>query len=295
MPMRVLGTRTDRAALSALFVLGGFSVDAQIVRPKEPMPAFEVASIKPSKPATVTAPVVAGNPQRVKEVPVGGAAPVGDRLHFIGQIELLIAAAYGLPFSSSDRILGGPDWIRSESERYEVIGKIDGAHYAAIRKMSPVQQQEQVSLMEQSLLADRFNFRAHIETREMPRYALVVAKVGHKLARAQDDAKSRLSFLRKGQEIELRATAVSLEELAQSPVLRIDSRQIVDRTALQGRFDFTLTFRVNANAAIGASAEDSNAPNLPAALQEQLGLRLVPDSGPVEIVVIDHIERPSEN
>jgi bla regulator protein BlaR1 len=279
--------------LVALLLLAGeFSLSAQLLRPKEPMPSFEVATIRPGRPSTVIPPVGAGGPQRVKVAPTGAAAPVSDRVHFIGQIELLIGAAYGLPLSSSARILGGPDWIRNESDRYEVTGKIDDTHYAAIQKMSPAQQQEQVSLMEQSLLADRFKFRAHIETREMPEYALVVAKGGSELERAQDDARSQLSFVQNGRENELRATAVPVEELARSRFLRMDKRQILDRTGLQGRFNFTLKFTV---ADVGAIGDDSNAPQLPTALQEQLGLKLVPGNGPVEVVVIDHIERPSEN
>jgi len=154
---------------------------------------------------------------------------------------------------------------------------------------------EQVSLMEQSLLIDRFKFRAHIEDREMPMYALAVAKGGSKLERAHDDDKSQLSFVRNGQESELRATGVSVEELARSPFLRIDDRLIVDRTGLQGRFNFMLRFRDNPNADIGGSGDDGSAPALPAALQGQLGLKLVPENGPVPVVVIDHIERPSEN
>jgi len=224
--------------------------------------------------------------------PVGAAPPIGDRVHFIGQIELLIEAAYGLPFSSGVRILGGPDWIRNESDRYEVTGKIEDANFAAIRKMSSAQQQEQVSLMEQSLLADRFKFKAHIETREMPEYALVIAKGGSKLERAQADATSQLSFVRNGQENEIRATAVSVDELARSPFLRTDKRQIVNTTDLEGKFSFTLKF---SNAVVGGIQDASDAPELPAALQEQLGLRLVPRNGPAEVVVIDRIERPSEN
>ena len=85
---------------------------------------------------------------------------------------------------------------------------------------------------------------------------------------------------------------MSIEELARSQFLRIDKSQIVDRTGLQGRFSFTLKF---SNAVVGGTQDDSNAPELPTALQEQLGLKLVPENGPVEVVVIDHIERPSEN
>jgi uncharacterized protein (TIGR03435 family) len=88
---------------------------------------------------------------------------------------------------------------------------------------------------------------------------------------------------------------VSVEELARSPFLRIDERPIMDRTGLQGRFNFTLKFRDNPNADVGGSADDGSAPALPAALQAQLGIKLVPENGPVQVVVIDRIERPSEN
>ena len=289
--------RSAGIALSVFLLgVGEFSLHAQLLEPKDPMPSFEVASIKAWRPSTVISPVGSGTPQKVMKVaPTGAAIPVSERVHFIGQIELLIEAAYGLPFSSSNRIVGGPDWIRSESDRYEVTGKIDDGRYAAIRKMSPAEQEEQVSLMEQSLLADRFEFRAHIENRDMPRYALVVAKGGSKLEPATGDDKSELSFVRNGQLNELRATAVSVEELARSPFLRIDGRLLVDRTGLQGRFNFTLKFRPNPNADVGGSDDYSDAPALPAALQGQLGLKVVPENGPVQVVVIDHIVRPSEN
>jgi uncharacterized protein (TIGR03435 family) len=254
------------------------------------MPSFEAATIKPWSPPAVV------SPQRpVKLVPMGGPAPVTDRVHFIGQIELLIEAAYGLPISSENGILGGPDWVRSESDRYEVTAKIDDAQYAAISKMTIAGQQEQVSLMEQSLLADRLKFKAHIETRQMPGYALLVAKGGSKLAPAQDGAKTQLSLARNGRENDLSATAVSIEELARSPFLRIENRKVVDKTGLPGRFTFTLKFSPRTTADAGGNVDIGNAPELPTALQEQLGLRLVPESEPVEVVVIDHIERPSAN
>jgi bla regulator protein blaR1 len=154
---RTFGERSTGATLSTLLLLvGEFSLGAQFLQPKETMPSFEVASIKLWRPSAVIPPAGSGSPPRMKVVPTGAAPPVGERVHFIGQAELLIEAAYGLPFSSSSRVVGGPDWIRSESDRYEVVGKIDDAHYTAIQRMSPAQQQEQVSLMEQSLLADRF-------------------------------------------------------------------------------------------------------------------------------------------
>lgn len=266
-----------------LSVAAAAPVGGQLVRAVQPMPSFEVVSVKPWSPT----PAPAGGAPRVKVVPTGVAPPaISDRVHFIGQIELLIESAYGLPFSSESQVVGGPEWMRSESDRYEVTATIDAARYAAMQKMSAAQQKEQVSLMEQLLLAERFGLKAHVETREMPEYSLVVAKGGSKMERAAEGAESRLSLSRNGQENEIRATAVSMAELAKSPFVKMDQRQIVDKTGLEGRFNFTLTYRAN---------DESDGAALPTALQEQLGLRLVPESGPAEVVVIDHIERPSGN
>ncbi len=270
------------AGLLALFAaVAEFAFSGQAIQPREPMPSFEVVSIRPWSPA----PVAEGARKPVKVAPAGAAPAITDRVHFIGQIELLIGAAYGLPPSDS-RILGGPEWMRSESDRYEVTGKIDEAHYAAMQKLSSAEQREQVSLMEQSLLADRFKFKAHIETRETPQYALVIAKNGSRLERAPNDAQTRLALARNGGVSEIQATAVSMGELARAPFLRMDNREIVDKTGLQGRFNFTVKFSANG---------ETEAPALATALQEQLGLRLIPENGPAEVVVIDHIERPSGN
>jgi uncharacterized protein (TIGR03435 family) len=125
------------------------------------MPSFEVVSIKPWSPA----PVVAGAQKPVKVAPPGVAPAITDRVHFIGQIELLIASAYRLPPSSDERIIGGPEWMRSESDRYEVTGKIEAGRFAAMQKMSSAEQREEVSLMEQSLLAERFGLAGSMSFR----------------------------------------------------------------------------------------------------------------------------------
>src|SRR3569833_4510034 len=138
------------ARLFALFAMvAEFALSAQVIQPRNSMPAFEVVSIKPWSPP----PVADGAQKPVKVAPLGAAPAITDRVHFIGQIELLIGSAYGLPPASDSRISGGPDWMRSESDRYEVTGKVDAARCAAMQKMSAAEQREQVSLMEQSLLA----------------------------------------------------------------------------------------------------------------------------------------------
>lgn len=279
-----------RIVLSALpFVACSVPLPAQLLRPTEPMPSFEVATVNPFSPPAVP-PKPAGSPPPEKVAPAPGPAPpAGDRVSFTGEILLLIESAYGLPIESGNRILGGPSWIRNQSERYRVTAKIAAGDHAAMLNMTAKERRQQLSWMQQSLLADRFKLKAHIEARDLPMYALVIAKNESKMESASGDAQSRLSLARNGQELEIRGIAISVEELIQSPFLRIDNRVVVDKTGLPGRFNFTLKFR--ATDALGTS----DAPELPTALQEQLGLKLVPETGPVEVLVIDSIERPSEN
>ena len=155
--------------------------------------------------------------------------------------------------------------------------------------------------MMQQVLVDRFRFAAHRAIRELPVYELVVAKGGPKLEEAAPgdsdanglkDARGHtpLDHMRVGfGSVDCQAVPMtSLIEI----LMGLSGRTVVDKTGLEGRFNFTLKFRV---ADVGASGDDSNAPELPAALQEQLGLKLVPENGPVKVVVIDHIERPTEN
>jgi uncharacterized protein (TIGR03435 family) len=158
-----------------------------------------------------------------------------------------------------------------------------------MQKMNPAQQREQVSLMEQSLLADRFKLKVHFETREMPGFALVIAKGGPKLTPAKDGESTRLSL----HQNEMTATAITLDQWIHSPFL--GGRVVVDQTGLKGTYNFTLTWSdqpVNSDA---GQENGTDAPSLFTAVQEQMGLKLVPTKAPVEVIVIDHIERPSEN
>jgi bla regulator protein BlaR1 len=232
----------------------------------------------------------------MKASPVGGGGQPTDRVHFIGQAEIFIASAYNLPVASESRIVGGPDWLNRESNRYEIQAKIDDLSYAAMQKMTPAQQREQVALMEQSLLADRFKLKVHFETRAMPVYALVIAKSGAKLTPAESGETSKLFTLDNDQGSEITATAVTLEEFVRSPLLRTGGRLVLDQTGLKGKYDFTLKFGSEQFAATGIGQESgADTPSIFTAIREQLGLRLVPSKGPVEVIVIDHIERPSAN
>ena len=184
----------------------------------------------------------------------------------------------------------------SESNRYEIQAKIEDSRYAAMQKMSPAQQSEQVDLMEQSLLADRFKLKVHFEKREMPVYALVVAKGGPKLTPAEIGESSKLFSAPTDRGNKITAEAVTLDDFANSPLLRTGGRLVIDQTGLKGTYDFTLESGPDRTVAPDTAQEGGgDAPSFFTAIQEQLGLRLVPTKAPVEVIVIDHIEKPSEN
>jgi bla regulator protein BlaR1 len=266
----------------------------QILHASGPLPSFEVATIKPwRRPPTPPPPppsdgITAPNPALPDKIAPGNeGGQRTDRVHLILPARLLIAFAYNVPFGFERiRVVGGPDWLGSDD--YEIQAKIEDSLYAAMQKMTPAQQREQVNLMEQSLLADRFKLKVHFETREMPIYALVIAKGGPKLTAAKDGESSRLSMHGN----EMTATAITLDQWIHAPFL--GGRIMVDQTGLKGIYDFTLTWSESVASGAGQESE-TDAPSLFTAVQEQLGLKLVPTKGPVEVIVIDHIEKPSAN
>jgi uncharacterized protein (TIGR03435 family) len=227
----------------------------------------------------------------MKVSPVGVTGQTTDRIRMILPVSLLIASAYDLPVGSEDRRIIGPEWLH-QNEQYEIQAKIDDTLFTAMQKMPPAEQHRQVSLMEQSLLADRFKLRLHFETREMPVYELVIDKGRLSLVSAKDGESSKLATISTLQGSEMTATAVTLGDFARSPLLTGPAgvRPVVDRTGLKGSYDFTLKWRADSS-----TPSDSDEPSLFTAIREQLGLRLVPSKAPVEVIVVDHIEHPSPN
>jgi bla regulator protein BlaR1 len=274
--------------LAGLIAPGATPASGQILHATADRPSFEVATIKPWK-RTPSPPPDGAPPKVMKVAPVGVDPLLTDRVDTILPISILIESAYNLPVGSGSRILGGPDWLRQDIDQFEVQAKIEDSEFAAMQKMSPAQQRERVALMQQSLLADRFKLKLHFETRELPAYALTIAKSGAKLSPAKPDESSRISTLGNQQGSEMTAIAVTLKQFVLSPLLTgsAGGRLVVDQTGLKGAFDFTLKWTPEQLAADG--------PSFFTAIQEQLGLQLVPAKAPLEVIVIDHIEQPSAN
>jgi uncharacterized protein (TIGR03435 family) len=145
----------------------------------------------------------------------------------------------------------------------------------------------------QTLLADRFQLRLRRETKELPVYALVAGKNGPKLREADEQGAMSLGRGR------ITARKASMERLAENLGNQL-GRTVVDRTGLEGNFAFELEWTPDPGQPLdlldpSPAPADPSGPSIFTALQEQLGLKLEPQKDPVEILIIDHVEKPSEN
>ena len=175
-----------------------------------------------------------------------------------------------------------------------------------MRKMTDAQMRTSVELVRQklqALLADRFQLTLHHETKEQPVYALVIGKNGSKLQESQSKQEGRHMMMGRG---ELNGEGVPLDMLV-SNLSRQVGRPVIDRTGLKGNYDFKLQWTPDPGQSGGPMGgppppgveapppPDPNGPSIFTAVQEQLGLRLESQKGPVDLIVIDRVEKPSEN
>ncbi|MGA8593910.1 MAG: TIGR03435 family protein [Bryobacteraceae bacterium] len=264
-------------------------------------PAFEVASIKPAKSGT---PFVG-----IRSVPGSGRFTASNV-----SIRMLITMAYKLqPF----QLEGGPAWLASDRYDIEATPERTGNDDSAKQQHVDFEQQfEQQRLRIQALLEDRCKLKFHRETRELPIYALVVAKNGPKLKPSEQKKHAPMMGIGRGR---LEGQGVKLSFLADALSHQLD-RTVLDKTGLTGNYDIKLEYTPDqsqggpgfggppgegpgpgAGPGPGPMGKDtpappdSNGPSIFTALQEQLGLKLESQKGPVEILVIDHVEKPSEN
>jgi uncharacterized protein (TIGR03435 family) len=261
----------------AVGVLSLGSADAQTPRPSVAAgPAFEVASIKPS-----TANILARN---IRPYPGGRVVAQGTTLRF------LIEWAYQV---GDFQVSKTPGWM--DSDRYDVEAKAP----AGVDQSPP-----QLRLMFRTLLANRFKLALHRESKDADTYVLTVAKGGPKLHPSDDagcvssqDVHCGGTSVSPGM---IRATQGNLPLLAAALSAALGG-PVSDQTGLTGAFDFQLQWTpeyalpTSPGEAPVRPSPDSKHPFLSTALQEQLGLKLASQKGKVEMLVIDHAEKPSSN
>lgn len=207
-----------------------------------------------------------------------------------------------LGFSTNGRVVGAPDWMRSD--KYDIVARIDEADMAAWQK--PTTQKEMLHAMMQSLLAERCKLAAHREMRDKPVYALVTGKNGPKLHEAESVESAAIvakhpnagaipgggGMFSFGAGGSMELYGASMETLA-IVLSNMAGRPVEDRTGLTGRYDIKLKMmQPEPPAADGTQDQE---PSIFTVVQEQLGLKLESAKGIVETLVIDHVERPSEN
>jgi len=197
----------------------------------------------------------------------------------------LIQFAYGVPDS---QILGGPAWL--DTILFDIDAKSDAAVDAELHALPTEQARHQKQLMVQALLADRFQLKVHLETRQLPIYALVVTKDGPKFKPSKidgttiDTGRTRLHIACSDDTI-----GILTRELAQ-----MLGRPVLNQTELSGRYDLSLRWTPD-DAPVSAPSSADVPPDIFTAIQEQLGLKLESTKGPVPVLVIDSIEKPSPN
>jgi uncharacterized protein (TIGR03435 family) len=229
-------------------------------------PTFEVASIKPNK----------GDSTNIS------SAATGDRFTSTNVTPLmLIAKAYRV---KTERISGGPGWVASE--RYDVEAKGAGAN-----------RPDQLGLILQSLLADRFGLVVHRAIKEVPVYALVVGRSGAKLHEVEAATTEGGSGVRASITGHLAGKKASMSDLA-GTLTSLLGQPVMDQTGIKGAFDFELHWTPDESQPRlpeGAPPPETSGPSIFTAVQEQLGLRLQSSKGPTEVIIIDSIMKPSEN
>ena len=195
----------------------------------------------------------------------------------------LIFLAYELQYPG--QLIGLPEWCHEDT--YDIEARIDGQELPAYQKLSDRERRSYVAPMLRAMLADRFSLKAHHETRLLPVYELMVAKGGAKLKQSADPEDVYGMVTDRGL-IRIHAGPIGARFIV--GLSDATGRIVIDKTGLTGYYDIDLKWTPEEDQANGESG-----PSLFTAIEEQLGLKLVPSKAPVDVVVVDHIERPSEN
>jgi bla regulator protein BlaR1 len=243
-------------------------------------PAFEVATVRENK---------SGDTRMHIEVQPGG------RFNAINMtLWQIVSIAYPVDgrFRDEIQLTGGPAWMKSD--RFDIVAKAEGSPTLDTNKpgttVTDVDRDavERIRLMLRGFLAERFQLRMHHEMRELPIYELMMAgggTFGPALRKAAADCGSMCGSIRMTAPGRATGTAVSMGSTAHTMTGWV-RRTVVDKTGIDGPMDFTLQWAPD-------GATDTDAPSIFTAVQEQLGLKLAPARGAVDVLVVDSAERPS--
>jgi uncharacterized protein (TIGR03435 family) len=258
----------------ALFLFVRHGALAQSPAPRPTFDEFEVATIKPT----------------TLDWPAGGRFMRMQTAHqFVARnytLRVILAAAFNL---TPRAVSGGPSWV--DSDRYDIVAKAPG-------EVRPTTYEQMAML--RKLLTDRFKLTFHREKKEFAVYALTIARNGSKLMASMPDPSPEgappLVFILSPSGARLAARDASMGEFTWVMQRSALDRPVVDQTGLLGRYDFDLEWSPDETQFDGnVPPKNPDEPDLFAALQQQLGLRLEATKGPIDALVIDQVQRPLEN
>ena len=286
----------SRFLLPGILLCGQAS--AQLLHPVSPMPSFSVDSVRPTDPN--------------EELSHGGVSPDSYRADRT-TLKDVLGYAFGLGYDKE--LVNAPSW--TTNDHFDIQGKLDDDQVANLRTLSRDDRDEQMRLMVQSILAERFHLTYHFETRELPVYLLQIAKSGLKCPRdttskpaIADPSRPRFRWSSAPappppppgwhppspseqnvlmQSLHMRTKGwpfwLILASLSHQPEL--EGRPVIDQTGLEGAYDCEMNW--------SQANSDGTDQSFFTAVRDQLGLTLQPSKGPVEVLVIESIQRPSEN
>jgi uncharacterized protein (TIGR03435 family) len=282
--------------LPCILLCGGAS--AQLLHPASSMPSFAVVSVRPTDPN--------------QDLSHGGVST--DSYHAERTtLKDVLGYAFGLGYDKE--LVNAPSW--TTNEHFDIQGKLDDDQVAARRKLSRDDRDEQMRLMVQSMLVERFHLAYHFESRDLPTYLLQIAKGGLKCPRdttsqpaIADASRPRFRWSSApappppppgwqppppseqkvlAQSLRMRTRGwpfwLIVASLGHQPEL--EGRPVIDQTGLEGAYDCEMSW--------SRADSDGTGQFFFSAVKDQLGLTLQPSKGPVEVLVIDSISRPSEN
>lgn len=225
-------------------------------------PQFDVSTVKPSEAAT------------------GDSSGINTRAGVVDArnvtLQRCIIGAYSV---GPHQVLGGPDWVYAD--RWDIMGKAD----------QPIGDDNILNQMLQRLLADRFQLALHHDSKVLPAYVLEADKKGPKMEKAEGgDSSTNTETGRRGR-VSIDAKNTDMDLLAQVLARKMDL-PVVNQTGLTGIFNFKLHWTPDS---LQGEEQTGDEVSIFTALQEQLGLQLRSAKAPVEVLVIDHVEKPTAN
>lgn len=236
---------------------------------------FEVASLRPAQP----------NQQG------GGIRPAPGGQRYLANnapVRTMLMVAYRI---KPEQVIGAPDWV--DNDRWDMDAKAEKAS-----------DPDELHVMLKNMLVDRCGLKFHLETKEMPIYALTVEKSGPKMTAHPAESAGvpwiDQTFVKPPLQVRLHATSVDMNYFAFQLATRLD-KPVTDLTGIKGDYDFDLTFtrelppNIPEGALVNGQPLDTSGPTIFEALKSQLGLKLEARKGPATVFVIDSIHKPTEN